>query len=78
MKNKAYAESFFSFLKKDKLYGRRFKTRAEARMAALLIRSVTISTTINPAEIFCPAGFIFRGNSILQLFKNTSTFFVGT
>lgn len=29
----ACAESFFSSLKKDKLYGRRFKTRAEARMA---------------------------------------------
>jgi putative transposase len=31
----ACAESFFSSLKKDKLYGHKFKTRAEARMAVV-------------------------------------------
>ncbi|WP_147566848.1 IS3 family transposase [Clostridium tyrobutyricum] len=31
----ACAESFFSSLKKDKLYGRKFKTRAEARTAVV-------------------------------------------
>ena len=31
----ACAESFFSLLKKDKLYGRRFKTRSEARLAVV-------------------------------------------
>ena len=31
----ACAESFFSSLKKDKLYGRKFKTRNEARIATV-------------------------------------------
>lgn len=31
----ACAETFFASLKKDKLYGRKFKTRAEARMAVV-------------------------------------------
>lgn len=31
----ACAETFFASLKKDKLYGHKFKTRADARMAAV-------------------------------------------
>ncbi len=47
----ACAESFFSSLKKDKLYGKRFKTRAEARMAVveyieLFYNSIRLHSTL--------------------------------
>lgn len=49
----ACAESFFSFLKKDILYGRKFKTRAESKQA--IVEYIELS--YNPKRLHSTLGY---------------------